>query len=102
MSSIYPRHKIDDATLRINDMDAGFQVICDNHGANSINDDPTFQRQDNSINDGYLPKVRILKTRPNYCKIKRPESATSPRANILTPVLWSRYTKKIALPVNAL
>ena len=56
VSSIYPRHKIDDATLRINDMDAGFQVTCDNHGANSINDDHTFQRQDYSINDGYLPK----------------------------------------------
>ena len=54
VSSICPRRKSDDVTQRIKDVNAGLRVICEELGANFIDNDPAFYLQDGTINDGYL------------------------------------------------
>ena len=69
VSSICPRRKSDDFTQRIKDVNAGLRVICEELGANFIDNDPAFYLQDGSINDGYLLPDGVHLTRATTNKL---------------------------------
>ena len=54
VSSICPRNKTGAVKERIEALNAGLKVLCDDLNADYVDNDPTFHLQDGSINDGYL------------------------------------------------